>query len=158
MKAVVQRVTSASVDIGGKTVGRIGAGLLVLLGVSDDDVEKDAGYLADKIVHLRVFEDEEGKMNRSCLETGKEVLVVSQFTLLGNCRKGRRPSFAGAAPPDKAERLYEYFVGQVRSKGVQVATGRFQACMAVSLVNNGPVTLIIESKQALLPTNRRQAM
>jgi D-aminoacyl-tRNA deacylase len=149
MKAVVQRVTSSSVKIDKKIVGRISAGLLVFLGISHADNEKDAAYLADKIVHLRIFEDEEGKMNRSCLETGKEVLVVSQFTLLGDCRKGRRPSFVQAAPPDKAERLYEYFVGQVRSKGVPVATGRFQACMAVSLVNNGPVTLIVESKEAL---------
>jgi len=146
MKAVVQRVTSSSVEIDRETVGRIGAGLLVFLGISHADVEKDADYLADKIVHLRIFEDEEGKMNRSCLETGREVLVVSQFTLLGACRKGRRPSFVQAAPPDKAERLYEYFVSQVRSKGITVATGRFQACMAVSLVNSGPVTLIVESR------------
>lgn len=146
MKAVVQRVTSSSVQIDRKTVGRIGAGLLVLLGISHADVEKDADYLADKIVHLRIFEDGQGKMNRSCLETGREILVVSQFTLLGDCRKGRRPSFVEAAPPDKAERLYEYFVSQVRSKGISVATGRFQATMAVSLVNNGPVTLIVESK------------
>jgi D-tyrosyl-tRNA(Tyr) deacylase len=146
MKAVVQRVTSSSVDIDGESVGHIGAGLLVFLGIAQADGKKDADYLADKIVHLRIFEDDTGKMNRSCLETGKEVLVVSQFTLLGDCRKGRRPSFVQAAPPDKAERLYEYFVSQLRAKGIPVATGRFQARMAVSLINNGPVTLIIESK------------
>jgi len=146
MRAVVQRVTSSSVEAEGLIVGRIGSGLLVFLGISNADVEKDADYLADKIVHLRIFEDEQGKMNRSCLETGRAVLVVSQFTLLGDCRKGRRPSFVQAAPPDKAEKLYEYFVSQVRSKGISVSTGRFQAKMAVSLVNSGPVTMIVESR------------
>jgi D-tyrosyl-tRNA(Tyr) deacylase len=145
MKAVVQRVTSSKVAVNSRTVGEIGAGLLVFLGISHSDGEKDADYLADKIVHLRIFEDDNGKMNRSCLETGGDILVVSQFTLLGDCRKGRRPSFVQAAPPEKAEKLYEYFVGQIRSKGISVATGRFQAKMAVSLVNTGPVTLVVES-------------
>jgi D-tyrosyl-tRNA(Tyr) deacylase len=116
------------------------------LGISEGDEHKDADYLADKVVNLRIFEDETGKMNRSCLENVMEVMVVSQFTLLADCRKGRRPSFIGAATPDKAERLYEYFVAQVRSKGIRVATGRFQAKMAVALVNDGPVTLIVESR------------
>jgi D-tyrosyl-tRNA(Tyr) deacylase len=118
----------------------------VLLGVSQSDQEKDADYLADKIAHLRVFEDEDGRMNRSLLETGGEMLIVSQFTLLGDCRKGRRPSFVEAAPPEQAMRLYDHFVHCVKSKGVSVATGEFQAKMAVSLVNYGPVTLILESK------------
>jgi D-tyrosyl-tRNA(Tyr) deacylase len=146
MLAVIQRVTAAEVRIDDKIVGQIGPGLLVLLGVSRSDDEKDADYLSDKIVHLRILEDEEGKMNRSLIETGGEIMVVSQFTLLGDCRKGRRPSFVEAAPAKTAEGLYEYFVGQLRSKGTPVATGRFQAKMAVSLVNNGPVTLILESK------------
>jgi len=118
----------------------------VLLGISRSDEKKDADYLADKITHLRIFEDDAGKMNRSLIETGGEVMVVSQFTLLGDCRKGRRPSFVEAAPPERAEKLYEYFVDKLKSKGTPVATGRFQAMMAVSLVNDGPVTLILESK------------
>ena len=146
MLAVIQRVTAAEVRIDDKIVGQIGPGLLVLLGVSRSDDEKDADYLSDKIVHLRILEDEEGKMNRSLIETGGEIMVVSQFTLLGDCRKGRRPSFVEAAPAKTAEGLYEYFVGQLKSKGIPVATGRFQAKMAVSLVNDGPVTLILESK------------
>jgi D-tyrosyl-tRNA(Tyr) deacylase len=144
--AVIQRVTESEVHVDDQTIGRIGPGLLVLLGVSRADEEKDADYLADKIAHLRIFEDDDGKMNRSLVDTGGEMLIVSQFTLLGNCRKGRRPSFVQAAPPEKAERLYDYFVYQVRLKGVSVATGQFQAKMAVSLVNDGPVTLILESK------------
>jgi len=146
MRAVIQRVTECRVNAAGQNVGQIGAGLLVLLGISEADENKDADYLADKVVNLRIFEDEAGKMNRSCLETVKEVMVVSQFTLLADCRKGRRPSFVGAAPPDEAERLYEYFVAQIRSKGIRVTTGRFQAKMAVALVNDGPVTLILESR------------
>ena len=146
MRAVVQRVTSSAVEIENEVVGQIGAGLLVLLGISRSDGPAEADYLVEKIVNLRVFEDDQGKMNRSCLETSSEILVVSQFTLMGDCRKGRRPSFVEAAPPDVAEKLYEYFVSQVRSTGIFVATGRFQAKMDVSLVNNGPVTLIIESK------------
>jgi D-tyrosyl-tRNA(Tyr) deacylase len=147
MRAVVQRVTTSDVQVDHKIVGRIGPGLLVLLGVSRSDEEKDAAYLADKVAHLRVFEDDEGKMNRSLLETSGEALVVSQFTLLGDCRKGRRPSFVEAAPPERAEQLYEYFVDQLRLKGITVSTGQFQAKMAVSLVNDGPVTLILETKQ-----------
>ena len=146
MIAVIQRVTESEVHVDDQTIGRIGPGLLVLLGVSRADEEKDADYLADKIAHLRIFEDDDGKMNRSLVDTGGEMLIVSQFTLLGDCRKGRRPSFVRAAPPEKAERLYDYFVYQVRLKGVSVATGQFQAKMAVSLVNDGPVTLILESK------------
>ena len=146
MRAVVQRVTASEVCVHDQTVGRIGRGLLVLLGISRFDEKKDADYLADKITHLRIFEDDAGKMNRSLIETGGEVMVVSQFTLLGDCRKGRRPSFVEAAPPERAEKLYEYFVDKLKSKGTPVATGRFQAMMAVSLVNDGPVTLILESK------------
>jgi D-tyrosyl-tRNA(Tyr) deacylase len=144
--AVVQRVTASDVRIQSEIVGQIGPGLLVLLGVSQADEEKDADYLADKIVHLRIFGDHEGKMNRSLVDTGGEMLVVSQFTLMGDCRKGRRPSFVRAAPPDKAEALYEIFMDRVRAKGISVASGTFQAMMAVSLVNDGPVTLIVESK------------
>jgi len=147
MKAVVQRVRDSKVEVGHEVIGKIGPGLLVLLGVSRSDEEKDADFLSDKIVHLRVFEDDEGKMNRSLMETGGDVMVVSQFTLLGDCRKGRRPSFVTAAPPERAEELYEYFVNQLRLKGITVATGRFQAKMDVSLTNDGPVTLILESKQ-----------
>ena len=145
MRAVVQRVTTSDVKVDHKIVGRIGSGLLVLLGVSRSDEEKDAAYLADKVGHLRIFGDDEGKMNRSLLETKGEALVVSQFTLLGDCRRGRRPSFVEAAPPERAEQLYEYFVNQLRLKGITVSTGQFQAKMAVSLVNDGPVTLILES-------------
>ena len=146
MLAVIQRVISSEVRVGDDVVGQIGTGILVLLGISHSDEEKDADYLADKVVHLRIFDDDDGKMNRSLVETGGEIMVVSQFTLLGNCRKGRRPSFVEAAPPERAENLYEYFVDQLRLKAVPVATGRFQARMAVSLVNDGPVTLILESK------------
>jgi D-tyrosyl-tRNA(Tyr) deacylase len=139
-------VASSNVQVEGEMISQTGPGLLVLLGVSRSDEEKDAAYLADKIGHLRIFEDEGGKLNRSLLETGAEVMVVSQFTLLGDCRKGRRPSFVEAATPERAEVLYDHFVKQLRQKGVPVATGRFQARMAVALVNDGPVTLIVESK------------
>ena len=145
MRAVVQRVKESHVTVGDEVVARIGQGLLVLLGVAREDTDKDAGYLADKISHLRVFEDDQGKMNRSLIETNGSMLVVSQFTLLGDCRKGRRPSFIKAAPPEDANRLYESFVGFVKAKGIHVETGRFQAMMAVSLINDGPVTIIIES-------------
>jgi len=144
--AVVQRVSECKVRVQNQTVGRIGQGLLVLLGVSRSDGEKDADYLADKITYLRIFQDDDGKMNRSLVDIGGEMLIVSQFTLLGDCRKGRRPSFVHAAPPEQAERLYDYFVTQVRLKGIAVATGQFQAMMDVSLINDGPVTLIIQSK------------
>ncbi len=146
MRAVIQRVSTSKVQVDKEVVGQIGPGLLVLLGISRSDDEKDADYLSDKILHLRVFEDDKDKMNRSLIEIGGEIMVVSQFTLLGDCRKGRRPSFIEAAPPDRAEELYEYFVGQLASKGITVATGQFKAKMEVSLVNDGPVTLIIESR------------
>jgi D-tyrosyl-tRNA(Tyr) deacylase len=145
MRAVVQRVAECEVRVSGERVSRIGSGLLVLLGVSDTDGEGDARWLAEKVAHLRVFEDEGGKMNRSLLETGGEMMVVSQFTLLGDCRKGRRPSFVRAAAPEPARRLYRKFLEAVREKGVRVATGRFQTEMAVVLVNDGPVTLLVES-------------
>ncbi|WP_373499826.1 D-aminoacyl-tRNA deacylase [Desulfococcus sp.] len=145
MKAVIQRVKESAVTVEDREVGRIGRGLLVLLGVSRDDTPGDADYLLDKTLHLRIFEDEAGKMNRSLLDVSGALLVVSQFTLYGDCRKGRRPSFVQAAPPETAEELYEYFVDQARERGVPVATGRFRAMMDVALVNDGPVTLIIES-------------
>ena len=147
MKAVLQRVIKAKVAVAGKRVGRIGTGILVLLGVEKGDGERDAEWLADKIVGLRIFEDDAGKMNRALREIGGELLVVSQFTLAGNCAKGRRPSFDDAAPTAEANRLYEYFVGRVRGMGVPVETGMFQAMMAVSLVNDGPVTFILESRE-----------
>ena len=131
MRAVIQRVKKSSVSIDNKTIGEIGPGLLVLLGVAKGDDTGNAKYLADKITNLRIFKDENNKMNRSLLETGDEMLVVSQFTLLGDCRKGRRPSFVEAAGPDKANNLYEHFVNQVRHKGIQVKTGRFRAMMDV---------------------------
>ena len=146
MRAVVQRVKQSAVETNGEIVGRIGRGLLVLLGVAREDSAEDADYLANKIINLRIFEDENGKMNRSLLETGGELLAVSQFTLLADCRKGRRPSFIKAAEPEKATELYERFVTQVRQNGVAVQTGRFQAMMEVALVNDGPVTIIIESR------------
>jgi len=146
MRAVVQRVKKSSVTVGHKKVGEIGSGLLVLLGVAKTDKTGDADYLADKIANLRIFEDDGGKMNRSLIETGGGMLVVSQFTLLGDCRKGRRPSFILAAEPDEADKLYNRFVDKVREKGIFVQTGRFRAMMDVLLVNDGPVTLIVESK------------
>ena len=146
MRAVVQRVKQSSVKAGNEIVGQIGSGLLVLLGVARDDTAKDADYLVNKIINLRIFEDQDGKMNRSLIETGGELLAVSQFTLLADCRKGRRPSFVGAAEPQKATDLYEKFVDLVREKGVNVQTGRFRAMMEVALINDGPVTVIIESR------------
>jgi len=134
------------VAIDNEVVGEIGSGLMVLLGVAGEDSEREADYLAEKIINLRIFSDEDGKMNRSLIEVGGEMLVVSQFTLLGDCRKGRRPSFISAAAPEKGNALYEYFVDCIRQKGVTVATGRFGAMMDVALVNDGPVTLILESK------------
>lgn len=145
MRAVVQRVAESSVRIGDRTVARIGGGLLVLLAVSRLDERADGDYLAQKISNLRIFEDESGRLNRSLLETGQEMLVVSQFTLYGDCRKGRRPSFGEAAEPEKADRLYRYFVDRVREIGVRVKTGRFRETMAVALINDGPVTLIVDS-------------
>jgi len=145
MRAVVQRVTSAQVEVDGVVRGAIGRGLLVLLGVGKGDTAKAAEFLAAKITQLRIFSDAEGKMNLSLLDTGGALLAVSQFTLYGDCRKGRRPSFDAAALPEDARALYEHFVAAVRAAGVHVETGVFQADMAVTLVNDGPVTLIVES-------------
>ncbi|MBU4315942.1 MAG: D-tyrosyl-tRNA(Tyr) deacylase [Proteobacteria bacterium] len=146
MRIVIQRVSQSSVSIARNTVSRIGPGLMILLGVGQDDATTDADYLADKIVNLRIFEDDGGKMNLSVLDTSGEILVVSQFTLFGDCRKGRRPSFVAAAKPEVANRLYKYFVSVLRSKGITVQTGVFQAMMEVFLVNDGPVTFILDSK------------
>jgi D-tyrosyl-tRNA(Tyr) deacylase len=145
MRACVQRVSAASVSVGGAIVGQIGRGVLVLLGVATGDSEADASWLADKIAGLRIFDDEAGKMNLSIKEVGGAVLVVSQFTLLGDCRHGRRPSFVDAAPPELAERLYEAFVEGVRTRQIEVATGQFRRQMQVQLINDGPVTLLVES-------------
>ena len=145
MRAAVQRVSAASVRIGDEVIGRIGTGLLVLLGVSRTDGQKEADYLAAKIPQLRIFEDADGKLNRSLVQIGGALLVVSQFTVLGDCRKGRRPSFIDAAEPLKAAELYEHFIRKTKALGVCVQSGRFQARMAVSLVNDGPVTLILDS-------------
>ena len=145
MRAVLQRVSRAEVRIAGQVVGAVGRGLLVLLGVAPGDTAADAAWLADKVVGLRIFADDEGKMNRSVAEVGGGVLVVSQFTLYGDCRKGRRPSFLDAAPPEIAVPLYESYVEGLRALGLPVATGRFGAMMQVELINDGPVTLIIDS-------------
>jgi len=146
MRAVIQRVKESSVKTEAETISRIDGGLLVLLGVAEGDRPQDADYLANKIVNLRIFEDEIGKMNCSLLESDGHMLVVSQFTLLGDCRKGRRPSFIAAADPAQATVLYEYFVEQARRLGASVQTGRFGARMEVALINDGPVTLILESR------------
>ena len=145
MRAVIQRVSRARVTVNGEVTGEIGPGFLVLLGVSNRDGEKDADYLVEKTLNLRVFEDAEGKMNLSLLDTGGGLLVVSQFTLYGDTRRGRRPSFIDAAAPDEANRLYEYFVDECRKRVEKVETGRFQAMMDVELVNDGPVTILIDS-------------
>lgn len=147
MRAVIQRVVKACVEVEGKIVGGIESGLVVLLGVSRDDETVDADYLTDKIINLRVFSDEQGKMNLSLADTGGALLVISQFTLYGDARKGRRPSYLDAAAPEKANSLYEYFVKQARSRGVRVETGIFQAMMQVSLTNDGPVTILLDSKK-----------
>jgi len=144
MKSVIQRVSSASVTVNGTVVGRIGQGIMVLVGVEKGDTEVQADWLAEKIVCLRIFEDEAGKMNRSLLDISGSVLVVSQFTLAGNCTKGRRPSFDTAAPAEEGKRLYDYFVVSLRHLNVPVETGTFQADMQVALVNDGPVTFILE--------------
>ena len=147
MRAVVQRVTEASVTVEGRVVGRIGAGLLVLIGVGQDDADADADYLAEKIAHLRIFADAAGQMNRSVLDLSGAVLVVSQFTLYGDSRRGRRPGYSAAAAPEEANRLYEYFVGRVRATGLAVETGVFRAMMDIALVNQGPVTLLLDSRK-----------
>ena len=147
MRAVVQRVSEASVRVAGQEVGRIDHGILILLGVGQKDGPEDAKHMAEKVVHLRIFADEQGKMNRSIIDIGGGLLAVSQFTLWGDCRKGRRPSFVAAADPAKAEALYEAFIDHARGLGVTVATGRFQEMMEVSLVNDGPVTLLLDSKK-----------
>jgi D-tyrosyl-tRNA(Tyr) deacylase len=147
MRAVIQRVSRAKVSVDGETTGEIGKGLLVFLGVSRDDSETEADYLLRKTLNLRIFEDEDGMMNTSLLEFEGELLVVSQFTLYGDARKGRRPSFIEAAAPEEANRLYEYFVSKARIHISKVETGRFQAMMDVELVNDGPVTIILDSSK-----------
>ena len=147
MRAVIQRVSESSVTVDGAVVGAIGMGLLVLLGVEEGDTEKETQYMIDKILGLRIFEDTEGKMNHSIQEVSGELLAVSQFTLLGDARKGRRPSYSNAARPEEANRLYELFVKGIREKGTKVETGVFQADMKVSLVNDGPVTLLLDSQK-----------
>jgi D-tyrosyl-tRNA(Tyr) deacylase len=146
MRIVLQRVTQASVEVAGETVGSIGPGLLLLVGVAHRDTHRDADFLAEKTAHLRIFQDDAGKMNRSVKDTGGGILVVSQFTLYGDCRKGRRPSFDAAAPPERARSLYEYFVERLKAFDIHVETGVFQASMQVSLINDGPVTFILETE------------
>ena len=159
MRIVLQRVKSARVDVAGETVGAIGVGLAILLGVTQTDKKEDAEYLADKVVKLRIFPDEAGRMNRSLEEAGGSLLVVSQFTLYGDCRKGRRPSFDHAAPPEQARVLYDYFIQHLKSSNIAVETGVFQAEMEIHLTNDGPVTFIIDSKRPIdhLPTEEPTA-
>ena len=147
MRAVIQRVSEAKVTVAAEVVGRIGQGIVLLLGVEQGDTENSARYLADKTFGLRIFSDDEGKMNRSVADIGGSVLVVSQFTLLGDVRKGRRPSFMRAAVPDEGNRLYLLFVAQLRQLGLEVATGQFQADMQVALINDGPVTILLDSNK-----------
>lgn len=147
MRAVVQRVSAARVEVEGRAVGEIGMGLLVLLGVGRDDTHEDAEYLVEKIINLRIFTDAEGKMNLSLADTGDAMLVVSQFTLYGDARRGRRPSYTDAAEPGLANALYEYFVERVRAQGIRTETGIFQAMMQVSLTNDGPVTILLDSRK-----------
>jgi D-tyrosyl-tRNA(Tyr) deacylase len=149
VKALLQRVTGASVSVEGEVVGTIGRGLVVLVGVADGDSDKDIQYLARKIVNLRIFADEEDKFNLSALDIGAELLLVSQFTLLADTRKGRRPSFTGAAPPPQAEALFQQFVGEVKASGLKVATGRFQQYMQLEIHNDGPVTVMLDSREKL---------
>jgi D-aminoacyl-tRNA deacylase len=148
MRAVVQRVSRAKVTVNGWTAGEIGRGLLVLLGVGQTDTEADAAYLSEKVAGLRIFEDEDGKMNRSVRDVGGSVLVVSQFTLYGDVRRGKRPSFDEAAAPEAARRLYELFVQRIQAAGLRCETGRFQEMMQVELVNEGPVTILLDSGKA----------
>ncbi|MGA3027283.1 MAG: D-aminoacyl-tRNA deacylase [Bryobacteraceae bacterium] len=153
MRVVLQRVRQASVTVAGEAVGAIGPGLAVLVGIARGDSERDAEYLADKVVNLRVFPDQHGRMNRSLLETGGELLVISQFTLYGDCQKGRRPDFSAAAGPEEARNLYNYFVETLRARcNVRITTGVFQAEMEVSLTNHGPVTLVCDSIKRLVKT------
>jgi D-tyrosyl-tRNA(Tyr) deacylase len=148
MRAVVQRVSRAKVTVNGEVTGEIGPGLLVLLGVGQEDAEADAIYLAEKISGLRIFEDDQGKMNRSVQDAGGAVLAVSQFTLYGDVRRGKRPSFDAAAPPEKARQLYEFFVERIRALGLRCESGRFQETMRVELANEGPVTILLDSRKA----------
>ncbi|HKD01790.1 MAG TPA: D-aminoacyl-tRNA deacylase [Terriglobales bacterium] len=148
MRAVIQRVTRAQVSVNGELTGKIADGLLVLLGVARADTEADAQHLAEKIVGLRIFEDENGKMNLAVADAGGAILVVSQFTLYGDVRRGKRPSFDAAAPPARARELYEYFVARIRAAGLKCETGRFQEMMQVELVNQGPVTILLDSAKA----------
>ena len=151
MRVILQRVREARVDVAGATVGQIGSGLLILLGVTHTDTQEDADYLADRIIHLRIFPDDQGRMNRSLVDTGGALLVISQFTLYGNCKKGRRPSFDEAAPAELARNLYEYFVQRLRASNLSVQTGVFQAEMEIYLVNQGPVTFFLDSKRSSEP-------
>lgn len=148
MRAVIQRVSRAQVTVGEEVVGAIGPGLLVLLGIAKNDTSADADYLTAKIIGLRIFEDQNQKMNLSVLDTGGEILAVSQFTLYGDVRRGKRPSFDEAAPPQTANELYEYFVRKIREAGVKCETGRFQAMMEVELANDGPVTILLDSRRS----------
>jgi D-tyrosyl-tRNA(Tyr) deacylase len=147
MRAVVQRVKNAKVEISGKIIGETGKGLLIFLGVGDEDSEKDCEYLADKIANLRIFPDENDLMNLSSLDIGGGMLVVSQFTLWGDCRKGRRPSFTKAAKPERAKELYEFFIGVLKKTGLKIAAGEFQEMMDVHLINDGPVTILLDSSK-----------
>lgn len=147
MRAVVQRVLEASVKVDGEIVGQIEQGLLVFLGVATDDTQTDVVTLSEKIAGLRIFEDDDGKMNRSVIEIGGSMLVVSQFTLLGDCRKGKRPSFIAAAPPEMADALYQSFVAEIKGYQIPVQTGQFRADMKVSLINDGPVTMLLDSRK-----------
>jgi D-tyrosyl-tRNA(Tyr) deacylase len=147
MRAVVQRVTHAKVSVDNKIIGKIGKGLVVLLGIGTDETEKDITYLADKIMNLRVFEDENGKMNISLKDIGGELLIISQFTLYGDCRRGNRPSYSKAAPPEEAERIYNKFIEYCKQQDIRVETGKFQAEMLVEIHNDGPVTIMIDSNK-----------
>jgi D-tyrosyl-tRNA(Tyr) deacylase len=147
MKAVIQRVKKGSVEIKEKEIGKIGKGLVILLGVGQNDIEKDAEYLAEKIVNLRIFEDKEEKMNLSVRDINGQILVISQFTLYGDCKKGRRPSFISAALPNKAVKLYDYFIKYIKNYGLKIETGKFQAMMLVKIFNDGPVTILLDSEK-----------
>jgi D-tyrosyl-tRNA(Tyr) deacylase len=149
LKALVQRVIKASVMVGGEVVGKIGPGLVILIGVARDDTDKDASYLAEKVVSLRIFADEAGKFNLSALDVGAEIMIISQFTLLADARKGRRPSFEAAAPPEQAESLVDFFTNRVRNTGLKVETGRFQQYMLVEIHNDGPVTIALDSRDKI---------